>query len=160
MHLTYQPITTMPTAAQRGLLLTADPQWSHVEALWREGTALAVHRAERLVGIVLLVPRPAQTLEIANLAVDQAVQRQGVAQQILADVRQLAERRGDRWLMVATGTTSLTQLYLYQKCGYRVVAVEPNYFTDHYAQPIIENGLRLVDRLVLRRAVMSAPPTE
>lgn len=52
-----------------------------------------------------------------------------------------------------TGTTSFGQLYLYQKCGFRVVGVDQNFFTIHYDKEITENGLVLKDMIRLRKVL-------
>nr|WP_273262506.1 hypothetical protein [Pseudomonas sp.] len=41
------------------------------------------------------------------------------------------------------------QLTFYQRAGFRVVAVEPDYFLTHYPEPLFENGLQHRDRLRL-----------
>jgi hypothetical protein len=45
------------------------------------------------------------------------------------------------------------QLTFYQRAGFRVVAVEPDYFLQHYPEPLFENGLQHRDRLRLALAL-------
>ena len=47
--------------------------------------------------------------------------------------------------------TSLGQLYLYQKCGFRVFEFDQDFFTIHYDDEIIENHLILKDMIRLRK---------
>jgi len=42
-----------------------------------------------------------------------------------------------------------SQSELCQHAGFRVVAVEPDYFLQHYPEPLFENGLQHRDRLRL-----------
>lgn len=152
MTLVYQKIS-QPTPEQNALLLTADPSQRLIDHYLPLSTAFAAQDEQGLVGVLVLLPRAQQTLEIANLAVTPSRQRQGFAKMLLEFARQWAIEHGYRTLRVATGSTSLIQLRLYQQCGYRIVAVEPDYFTQAYSEEIFENGLRLRDRLVLERKV-------
>ncbi len=157
MALVYQKFER-PTSAQNDLLLSADPSQSLIDSYLKTGTAFAASDSRGLIGVLVLLPRANQILEIANLAVTPSRQRQGYGKALLEFARQWASDHGYHMLRVATGTTSFTQLYLYQRQGYRVVAVEADYFTTHYNHDIMENGLKLRDRLVLTRRVVS--PTD
>jgi len=147
-----------PTPAQNELLLSADPSQDLIDGYLTTGTAFAASDSRELIGVLVLLPHADQVLEIANLAVTPSRQRQGYGKALLEFARQWASDHGYHMLRVATGTTSFTQLYLYQRQGYRVVAVEADYFTTHYNHDIMENGLKLRDRLVLTRRVVS--PTD
>ncbi|WP_203642232.1 GNAT family N-acetyltransferase [Levilactobacillus andaensis] len=148
MALTYQKVTT-PTAEQQQLLLLADPSQQLIASYLPHSTTYAASDVSGLAGIVVLCPRSKRVVEIMNIAVSPAKQRRGYGRQLLEFSREWAIEHGYRTVRIATGTTSLTQLYLYQQAGFRVVAVEPDYFPTNYPQVIIENGLTLRDRLVL-----------
>ena len=60
-----------------------------------------------------------------------------------------ARRRGFRTIEVGTGNSGVGQLYLYQKCGFRIVGVDRDFFVRHYPQPIVENGLLCRDMIRL-----------
>ncbi|MDT7014536.1 GNAT family N-acetyltransferase [Levilactobacillus namurensis] len=150
----YQQITTISPNLRR-LLLSADPQWSHVTAALTAGIGWAGYQGSTLVSASILVPHSATSLELANLAVPTAQQRQGMGRAMIAFVLDWAAQQRYQRLTVATGTTSIGPLLVYQKCGFRVVKVEPNYFTRHYQHPIVENGIVLQDRLVLQQAIPS-----
>ncbi len=154
MVLVYQKFQR-PTPAQNELLLSADPSQDLIDGYLTTGTAFAASDSRELIGVLVLLPHADQVLEIANLAVTPSRQRQGYGKALLEFARQWANDHGYRTLQVATGTTSFTQLYLYQRQGYRVVAVEADYFTTHYNHDIMENGLKLRDRLVLTRNVVN-----
>nr|MBP6562703.1 hypothetical protein [Neisseriaceae bacterium] len=53
-------------------------------------------------------------------------------------------------VFVGTANSSLNQLGFYQKAGFRLSHIVPNYFIDHYPDPIIENGLRALDMVYLK----------
>jgi hypothetical protein len=52
-------------------------------------------------------------------------------------------------LWVGTGNSSLSQLALYQKCGFRIREIESGFF-ESYPEPIVENGIRCIDMVRLR----------
>ncbi|MNW16937.1 putative N-acetyltransferase YvbK [compost metagenome] len=41
------------------------------------------------------------------------------------------------------------QLYLYQKCGFRIVGVDVDFFVRHYEEAIEENGIPCRDMIRL-----------
>ncbi|WP_367294907.1 GNAT family N-acetyltransferase [Levilactobacillus yonginensis] len=148
MTLTYQQVQT-PTEDQNALLLLADPSQRLVAAYISKSHVYAANDRSGLVGMLVLQPRSQQVVEIMNVVVTPPKQHQGYGRVLLMFAQQWAIDRSYRTVRIATGTTSLVQLYLYQQCGFRVVAVERDYFTANYSQPIVENGLVLQDRLVL-----------
>lgn len=46
---------------------------------------------------------------------------------------------------VYIGNSNFTQLALYQKCEFRIVVVEKNFFTKNYSGETIENGIKCID---------------
>lgn len=148
MTLTYQRVQT-PSEDQYALLLLADPSQRLLASYVPKSHVYAANDRSGLAGMLVLRSRSNQVIEIMNVAVTPAKQHQGYGRALLTFARQWAIERGYRTVRIATGTTSLWQLYLYQQCGFRVVAVERDYFTANYSHPIVENGLVLRDRLVL-----------
>ncbi|PKL30065.1 MAG: GNAT family N-acetyltransferase, partial [Spirochaetae bacterium HGW-Spirochaetae-10] len=62
-----------------------------------------------------------------------------------------AQKNGSRSIVIGTGNSSLTQLSLYQKLGFRMDHIIKDFFTDNYSEPIVENGLLCRDMVVLKR---------
>lgn len=60
-----------------------------------------------------------------------------------------ARTKGIREIHVATGNSSLEALALYQKTGFRLARIEPDYFPAHYPEPIYEHGIWCRDRVWL-----------
>ncbi len=56
---------------------------------------------------------------------------------------------GYKTLEVCTGNSSIGQLALYQKCGFRMSGIERDFFIKHYHEPIFENGIQCRDRVRL-----------
>jgi len=97
---------------------------------------------------VLIATRPA-TLDLVNLAVADVWQGQGIGTRLVQDAMARARAGGARTLEVGTGNSSLAQLGLYQRCGFRIVGVDRDFFPRHYLRPIEEDGIRCVDMIRL-----------
>ncbi|WP_276511400.1 GNAT family N-acetyltransferase [Pseudomonas nitroreducens] len=67
---------------------------------------------------------------------------------LLAAIEQ-ARDAGLQRLTIATGNSSLAQLGLYQRVGFRIVGIDPDYFVRHYPEPIFESGIQCRDQIRL-----------
>ena len=135
------------------LLLEADPSKGMVETYLENSDLLEVRQQKELIGILVLKSIDEQTSEIMNLSVREDYQQKGIGRKLIEQAMAFSRAKNDRKIMIATGTTSLSALLLYQKCGFRVEAVERDYFTQHYAETLIENGVVLRDRLILSQEI-------
>ena len=88
-------------------------------------------------------------LEIKNIAVLPAFQRRGYGKALIRFILETFKKEY-AVLQVGTGDSPLT-LPFYEKCGFVRSHAIPNFFTDHYPFPIIEDGVRLVDMVYLKR---------
>ncbi|MCY1399513.1 putative N-acetyltransferase YvbK [compost metagenome] len=138
------------SAAPWDLLLLADPSRAQIERYLPDSSLLAlmIDDAEP-AGVLVLTPREEGYVEITNLAVAEAWQRRGLGRRLLEATIEAARQQGIERLEIATGNSSLDQLGLYQRCGFRIVGVEPDYFLDHYPELISENGIVCRDRILL-----------
>jgi ribosomal protein S18 acetylase RimI-like enzyme len=130
------------------LLLTADPDKKAVLAYLADSKLLVSRDKDKLAAVAVLVEQGGQ-FELKNIAVSTEHQGQGVAKLMIADIKRLAKDLGAKALWVGTGNSSLSQLALYQKCGFRMHEIESGFF-DSYPEPIFENGIRCIDMVRLR----------
>lgn len=123
------------------LLLTADPSRELVEGYMARGQCFIALHENRIIGeYVLLNTRPGR-IEIINIAVIPEMQGRGAGKFLVMDAIQRAREYGAKLLEIGTGNSSLVQLGLYQRCGFRITGVERNYFADNYGFKIEENGI-------------------
>lgn len=141
-------LTNEITSEHYGLLLDADPSKELVDDYLQRGTLLEAIK-EKLVGVLVLLPTRPDTLEIVNLAVAVEYRGQGIAQQLIAHALEMARKKGIKTVEVGTGSTGVEQLYLYQKCGFRMTHIDRDFFVRHYSESIVENGLVLRDMVRL-----------
>lgn len=132
------------------LLLLADPEEQAIQAYITRSKCYIKELDGKTVGTyVLLATRP-HTVEIMNIAVEETLQGKGIGQQLLQHAIQTSKELGYRIVEIGTGNSSISQLYLYQKCGFRMVGIDKDYFTHHYNEPIFENGLPCRDMVRLQ----------
>lgn len=134
------------------LFFLADPSMDIVQDYLPRGECYVGEVKGELVAAYVLLPTRARTVELVNIAVEERYQGRGLGKQMIAHALDTARERGYRIMEVGTGNSSVGQLALYQKCGFRIVGVEFDYFTHMYDEPIIENGIECRDmiRLVQR----------
>lgn len=139
-------------AAPLELLLIADPELDMIESYLPHGLCCVLEDEQAVIGVYVLCPLHAQAAEIVNIAVLEERQGQGYGKQLIAHAIQTARSFGYQTLHIGTGNSSIMQLALYQKCGFRITGVEHGFFTRNYASPIYENGILCRDmiRLELR----------
>lgn len=138
--------TCLPDQAPLSLLLEADPDLAKIRHYLASGLCRVALADGMTVGVCVLQVITPDLVELMNIAVDPARQGQGIGRALLADAIAQARQLGARRLELGTGTFG-HPLAFYQRAGFRVVAVEPDYFLAHYAEPLFENGLQHKDRL-------------
>ncbi len=137
------------------LLLSADPSEENVRAYLRRGTLFLGEQNGSVVAVAVLTVEGASA-ELNNLAVDPAYQGHGLARRMLAHVLAHARASGCTRVEVGTGNSSLRQLEIYQRSGFRITGVVRDYFAS-YEPPIVENGLRCRDMIRLTADLSDEP---
>lgn len=131
------------------LLLDADPAKKSVDDYVTRGKVFGAMSGEECIGIIVLLPTRPETLEIVNLAVAAAHRGKGVATQLIIFSLNYARDENFKTVEIGTGSIGFEQLYLYQKCGFRMTSIERDYFVRHHDEEIIENNLVLRDMVRL-----------
>lgn len=130
------------------LLLLADEQENMIDLYLDKGTMYAIYdngvKAECVV-----TDEGNSVLEIKNIAVCPECQKKGYGKALIEYV--VAEYKG-RYdvLQVGTGDSPLT-IPFYERCGFTRSRIVPNFFTDNYDHPIVEDGVLLKDMVYLQR---------
>lgn len=144
----WQTLLPAQQAQLRTFLLEADPDWVQVSSyLFQSNLFLMLDEQAQIIAQLCLLETNDQA-EIKNLTVVENHQGQGLAKRLIQHAIESAKQMHIHTLWVKTGNSSLDQLALYQKCGFRMSHIERDVFRD-YPAPIYENGIRCLDQVVL-----------
>lgn len=133
------------------LLLLADPSRELVQEYIRRGTCFVAEKKGQIIGVYVLLPTRPQTVELVNIAVMPSHQGKGIGKKLLKHAIQTAKSMGYKTMEVGTGNSSIGQLAFYQKCGFRMIGIDFDFFTRHYSEAIFENGIQCRDMIRLSR---------
>lgn len=130
------------------LLLTADPSEKLIQKYLNKGYCYTALVEDQVVGVILVIYR-GNSAEIINLAVEEKFQRRGIAKKLIEFVQNEVNAKDISKLEIGTGNSSIHQLLLYQKCGFRITKIDFDFFRDNYDEPVFENGIECRDMLRL-----------
>ncbi|WP_235864052.1 GNAT family N-acetyltransferase [Sutcliffiella halmapala] len=131
------------------ILLLADPSKEMVDRYLINGICLIWEHDQEIIGVAVLKELDEKKAEIMNIAVLSEYQGRGIGKKILMETISKAKEYGFIELFIGTGNSSINQLALYQKCGFRISSIERDFFTKNYREPIIENSIPCVDMIRL-----------
>ncbi|WP_182199307.1 GNAT family N-acetyltransferase [Paraliobacillus salinarum] len=131
------------------LLLLADPSEDIVNDYMDRGMCYIAEEKDEIVGVFVLLPTRPETLELVNIAVTEEKHGKGIGKKLVIEALKKAKTKGYKTIEVGTGNSSLGQLALYQKCGFRIVGIDIDFFTRHYSEEIFENGIQCKDMIRL-----------
>ncbi|MBU9712494.1 GNAT family N-acetyltransferase [Evansella tamaricis] len=134
------------------LLLLADPSQERIEKYCTIGEVFIIEDQDHVIGVIVLIKTSHDIMEIANIAVVEAFQGIGVGKKLLIYAIKTVKDRGYKAIEVCTGNSSIDQLAFYQKNGFRIIGVIPDFFKDNYKEEIFENGIQCRDLIRLRQA--------
>jgi ribosomal protein S18 acetylase RimI-like enzyme len=133
------------------LLLVADPSQNLVEEYIARGICYVAEDSQKLVGVYVLLPTRPETVELVNIAVVESQQGKGIGKRLVLHALKVAKELGFKTIEIGTGNSSVGQLVLYQKCGFRIVGVDRDFFIRHYPEEIYENGIQCRDMIRLSK---------
>lgn len=130
------------------LLLQADEEECQIDTYLERGTLYVALEEERVIGVAV-VTEERDGVELKNMAIDQAYRQQGYGKRML---EQLFDYYKGKTMFVGTGDSGLTVPF-YEACGFVYAHTIEHFFTEHYVEPIIENGVLLEHMIVLKKAI-------
>lgn len=131
------------------LLLLADPSEEMIQKYIASGETYIVEHEGIIVGVYIFVSLGEGTVEIMNIAVREQFQGKGLGKQLIHDAMNRIKQAGYKRIEIGTGNSSIGQLALYQKCGFRIYGIERDFFLHNYPEVIVENGIQCVDMIRL-----------
>lgn len=133
------------------LLLLADPSEELVKSYLNRGQCYIAKVKDETIGVFVLLPLNNEKVEFKNIAVHEHYQGRGIGKELVLHAIEKSKELGYKTIEVGTGNSSLNQLALYQKCGFRIVSVDKDFFKIHYTEEIVENGIPCVDMIRLEK---------
>lgn len=131
------------------LLLLADPSKIIVENYLNRGDCFIAENDDQVIGVYVLLPTRPETVELINVAVSEEYHGRGIGKRLVMHAIQVAKEKGYKTMEIGTGNSSIGQLALYQKCGFRITSIDFDFFIKHYKDPIFENGIQCRDMIRL-----------
>ena len=135
------------------LLLLADPSRKLIESYLKRAECFVMESQNQLIGAYILLPTRPETIELVNIAVQENFQNKGIGKQLIRHALERAKEEGFQTIEVGTGNSSMAQLAFYQKCGFRITGVDRNFFTEHYEEELMENGIPCRDMIRLSKVL-------
>src|SRR5699024_9927183 len=109
------------------LLLIADTSEKIIQDYFEEGVWLVAERNVQRSGVLVLLHTKPNTVEIMNIAVDEDYQGRGIGKQLIHNAIAIAKEEVYQVIEIGTGNSSISQLSLYQKCGFRMVEIDHDF---------------------------------
>ena len=129
------------------LLHLADPSDEMLDSYLDRSVGFVCLHDSKIIGALLMIPTRPYTMEIMNISVYEKYQNQGIGRQLIKKAVRKARDMGMRKMEIGTGNPGVVQMLLYQKCGFRIVGIEFDYFRNNYEERIIENGIECRDMI-------------
>ncbi|MGN7763370.1 GNAT family N-acetyltransferase [Paenibacillus sp. P32E] len=131
------------------LLLLADPSKEIVKEYLGRGQCLVALINEEIIGVLVLIRTRPETIEIVNIAVQEDYQGIGIGKKLIVYSIDKAREEKAKTIEIGTGNSSVHQLMLYQRCGFRITGIDRDFFVRHYKEEIYENGIQCRDMIRL-----------
>ncbi len=136
--------------APMDLLLLADPSVGLVTKYLEKGLCYIAELNSEVVGVVLTLETKPGNIEIMNVAVKEEYQNQGIGKSMLKYVIGEIKKDNAKTIEIGTGNPGVHQMLLYQKCGFRIVGVDLDFFRRNYKERIYENGIECRDMIRMK----------
>lgn len=131
------------------LLLLADPSEEMVSSYLKDSSCYVAELDNSVVGIIVLFPKSKDIVEIMNIAVSEYMQGKGIGSKLIKHGIEASKEKGFKTVAIGTGNSSISQLALYQKAGFRIIGIDQDFFVRNYPEPIYENGIQCRDMIKL-----------
>lgn len=130
------------------VLLLADPDKSAIHRYFFQSDVFLLIVDERTCGVIC-IQNENDCSEIVNIAVLPDYQGRHYGQKLLEHAIMNIKKSHKHTLIAKTANSSIQALAFYQKAGFRMTEIIPDYFPKHYSEPIFENGILAQDQIVM-----------
>ncbi|MYL69486.1 GNAT family N-acetyltransferase [Halobacillus litoralis] len=131
-------------------LLLADESESIIESYIDDGVFYTIDLDGVHIGVCLFVFPEEYTVEIKNIAIQEAFQGKGFGKKVIQASCTLFQKQGYKEMRVGTSNSSIENIAFYQKAGFRFYEIHHDFFLQ-YSDPFYENGIRGMDMIYFRK---------
>lgn len=129
------------------LLLLADDEEHINHYIEKAESYVLFNEDKQAIGICLVTDKGENTVEVENFGLLTEFQGKGYGKKFL---KSICEKYSDKKIILGTDDVS-GNVQFYEKSGFIVEKIIPNYFVEHYSEPIYEKGVQLRDKVYLVR---------
>lgn len=131
------------------LLFLADPSERLVKEYISRSKNYVLIEDDKTIGVLIMLPTRANTIEIVNIAIAPNYQRKGYGKRLLKFAINTAKNDNFKHIEIGTANSSINQLALYQKIGFRINYIDKDFFLKNYHYKIYENHIQAIDMIRL-----------
>lgn len=131
------------------LLLLADPSIEKINEYLIDSEIYTAMINNETIGILVIKKIDQSKKEIMNVAVKEEHQNKGLGKKLINFVLNIEKNNGTKVIEIGTSNSSIYQLLLYQKIGFRISSIDRDFFLRNYPEIIIENGITCKDMIKL-----------
>jgi ribosomal protein S18 acetylase RimI-like enzyme len=135
------------------LLLMSDSSEEVMNEYISDSIKFITSHNKKIIGALLLLKTRPRTMEIMNISVYEEYQNNGIGRRLINKAIEYAKENRIKTLEIGTGNPGVIQMMLYQKCGFRIIGVELDYFRKSHEEKIIENGIECRDMIRMRMEI-------
>ena len=139
-----------PENIDKELLLLAEPEEENIKDYLSKSTCHVCLHKEKIIGAILSIDTRPRTREIMNISVYPEYQNQGIGKRLIQLSIQKAKEDGIKIMEIGTGNPGVVQMLLYQKCGFRIIGIDFDFFRKNHNELIYENGIECRDMIRMR----------
>jgi len=136
------------------LLLLADETIESIDKYIHESVIYLLMFRNKPVGVCAVCEISPGIIEIKNIAVAEELRGRGFGKLMINSVINNSEINGYERVIIGTGDAGIRQINLYKKCGFEIYDKKKNFFIDNFPEPIYENGIQLIDMVMLKRDIV------
>lgn len=134
------------------LLLRAEPNQRMLQQKFRQGECYVIVDQNKYAGVYVLFIRE-DGCEVDMLTIHPQYEKDGLEKDLLLHAKETAKEKGQKVVRVATSNANIEHIEVLQKCGYRIVEVEKDYFLRTKGQVAILDDIPVLDRLVFEAKI-------
>lgn len=135
------------------LLLLADETVKAIDKYVLDSNVYVLREADKELAVFCLYQVSETTVELKNIAVSSELQGKGIGSILIKEIISICKGEGYSHLIVGTADTGVDQIRFYERNGFVKYDVRKEFFLKNYDEPIIENGVQLVDMVMLEMKI-------